>query len=284
MDDDQKKAALAAADSAVIDAEKELSHAQSELGKETDEKKKQPLQAAVDKAQVKVDEAKKAKADLAAGDVDDLVDTATRPPQLRDGSPGDKKIELPFDKFTDINEKAKLFEQVAPLLGKLKDKPEIIEQLLALGDAGSIADRVKALEQQQTEGKRTEIKTAIEDAVRAWPDFRSHWSQIQPIVVGLQAQGIAYREALQRAYFAVNPKAIEAKERLITEVQARDAQNRRGTLPPAGAGGGHTPRVENEPESSYELTDADREFASKMGIDLKLYAKHADFIGRFANI
>lgn len=275
--DEQK----AAADKKVTDATKAVSDAKAALAA-ADEAVQADAQGKVDAAEAALTEAK---ADREALDtnVDDIIDDAQRPGSLKDGTPADKPITIPKDKFDDLNEKAKLLDQFSPVLAKLKDNPELLERLMAGDDPNkSIADRLKALEDAALNDKREEIRNTITSAQKTWPDFKDRWAEIKPILAGLTASGLPYQEAVQRAYFAVNPDAIAKGERLVKLEKARGRENDRGRMAPGGGAG--APVVGADDDSGYVLSDADMEFAKATGIDPKLYGKHAEHISRFAGL
>lgn len=286
MDEAQKKAALEAADQKITEAEQALETAKADLKtaqEAGDDPKITAAEGKVTTATETVTKAKADKANLEAGDVDDLIDDATRPPKLKDGTPGDKDIKVPKDKFDDLNEKAKLFEQFSPLLSKLRDNPAIIDRLMANDDPNlSVTERLKALEERHSSEKRTEISETIKAAAKLWPDFKSRWDDIKPILAGLQAQGVPYRDAVQRSYFAVNPDAASQGKKLIEIAKGRDAENRRGKMGPGGGGG--APIVGGEPQQEYQMTDDDKDFALKAGVNPELYQKHADWIEKFKDL
>lgn len=276
---DEKKAA----DQKVADAEKALSDAQAELTA-ADDASKEAAQGKVDAATSVLTQAKADRAALESADnVDDIIDDASKPPKLKDGTAGDKPITVPKDKFDDLNEKARLFEQFGPVLSKLRDNPQMMERLMAADNPSlSVAERVKALEERATNEKREEIRNTITAAQQTWPDFKSRWEEVKPILNGLTASGVSYADAVQRAYFAVNPEAVAQGKRLVQIAQARERENDRGRMSGGGSGGG--PIVGAGETDSYKLSDADQEFAKATGIDPKLYTKHKDWIDRFSGL
>lgn len=277
--DEKKKAA----DDKVALAEKALSDAQAELTA-ADDAGKQTAQGKVDTATSALTSAKAERADLDADDnVDDIIDDANKSPNLKDGTAPNKPITVPKEKFDDLNEKAKLFEQFGPVLAKLKEHPELVDRLMAADDPNlSVADRVKALEDRALSDKRSEITETITLAQKTWPDFKSRWNEVKPILNGLTASGVPYADAVQRAYFAVNPEAVAQGKRLVQIAQARARENDRGRM--SGAGGGGGPIVGANDSDGYKLSEADQDFAKATGIDPKLYEKHKDWIDRFSGL
>lgn len=284
MDPEKKAAALQSATEAVDNAKTSLSNAKAELQKAQEAKD----EAAITKAQGDVTSAESALATAqakvtelqgsAADDADELIGDT-----LADGTDPKKKIQLPFDKFKDLNEKSQLFDQFAPLLSKLQQDPALVERLMAGDDpTKSIADRLTALEQRETAAKKAEVKDTITKALTIWPDFKEKWGDIKPLVAGMQAQGISYADAVQRAYFAINPDAVKKQERLVQVEAARQRENARGQGSMGGGAGG--PIVHEGGDDDYQMTDADREFAQKTGINPELYKKHADWIARFKDL
>lgn len=288
MDDEQKKAAREAADTKLADAKTAETAAKAELDtakKANDEAKVKAAETKVTKAGEDVAAAQAEVDALAGDDVQDIIDDANQKPPLRDGTPADKPITVAKDKFDDLNEKAKLFEQFGPVLSKLKENPDLIERLMAGDDPSKpLADRIKALESRADQDKRDEINTTIKSAAKKWPDFTKRWNDIKPILNGILASGVSYPVALQRAYFAVNPDAAKQNARLVAEEASRNSKGSRDKMD-MGGGGGHGPIIGDEPEDDqYQMNDSDREFANKAGVDPKLYQKHAGWIDRFRDL
>lgn len=285
MDPEKKAQALISAQGVVDAAKAKLSTAQAKLQAAQEAKDDAATTAAqgeVTSAQGELTAAEAAVTKL-QGSADELADELLGDDgKLADGTDPKKKIEMPFDKFQDLNEKAKLLEQFAPVLAKLQKDPKLVEKLMA-GDnpEASIADRLSALEQRETASKKAEIRDVITKAITLWPDFRAKWDEIKPLVTGMEAAGIKYADAVQRAYFAVNPDAVKKQERLVQLETAKERENARGK---GSMGGGGGPIVHNDGDEAYNLNEADLEFARKTGIDPKLYAKHAGFIEKFADL
>lgn len=284
---DPKAQALKSAKEAVDKAKTALSEAQTALQTAKDAED----EAATTAAQGKVSSATQALADAeakvtelesdAGAEADELLGSDGKP-KLADGTDPKKKIEVPKDKFDDLNEKAKLLEQFAPLLAKLKADPTLVDKLMA-GDNPdlSIQQRLDKLEAGIAAEKRNEVKSVITKAIQTWPDFKDNWEAIKPILSGLEASGIPYTEAVQRAYFAVRPDAIKENKRLVESAAAREIEKQRGK---GSMGGGSGPIEGDTSGDEYELNEQDKEFAAKTGLDPKLYSKHAEFIDRFKDL
>lgn len=285
MDPKQKEKELTSAKSAVEVAKGKISGAKAELQTATeanDEAAKTAAQGKVTSAEqelataeAKVTELQGSAEDLAAALLDD-------DDKLADGTDPKKKISISKDKFDDINEKAALLEQFGPVLAKLKADPALVEKLMKGDDPNlSIEQRMAKLEDGIALKKKTEIKDTITKAISIWPDFRDKWDQIKPLVTAMEATGISYADAVQRAYFAVDPDAMAKGQRLVTIQAAKERENNRGKGSMGGGSGGAPVFDEGD---AYELNEADLEFANKTGIDPKLYQKHAAAIEKFADL
>ena len=201
---------------------------------------------------------------------------------LADGTPARKTITIPKDKFDEQNDKSKLYDKLSPLMAKLAEKPELVDQLLNTQDE-TLESRMARLEDETKTKKRSEMKTVITDAVSTWGDFQELWPEIRTIVASLEKQGLPYRDAVQRAYFAVNPDAIKESARIVDLEAATRIQNDRAKT---GSSGGFRPVVHqsaNDDARSF-MQDSDIEFAKKMNIDPELYKKHAAFIDKFKHL
>lgn len=281
MDPAQKEAALKAAKEKADEATKALETAQAELKAAEEAKDEAKLTA----AKQKVQSAQGAK-DAADADVLELGDDAAGGADelLADGTPAKKKVQLPFDKFQDLNEKARLFEQFGPVLAKLRDNPKLLEKLMAGDDPTlTIEQRMAALEKREADAKRAEVKGVITRAIGTWgSDFKEAWDELKTMLPALEAQGIGYADAVQRAYFAVRPEAMAKGKKLVELDEARRRENDRGAGGPLGGGGPIIHSRDGGPR--YAMTEADKDFALKTGIDPALYEKHADWIDRFADL
>lgn len=201
---------------------------------------------------------------------------------LADQTPRKKTVPLEYERFQEINEKSKLFDQFAPLLSKIQQNPAVIDQL-AKNTTETIDQKVARIEAELKAQKRAELKKVILDAAVVWPDFTEKWDEMRPLVESLEKRGLSTRDAVQRVYFAVNPDAAKQEGRLI-EHKAQEAENRLGTF----SSGGSVVRTPTT-EETYPLDDADKEFISVMRgkgivLDEKLYAKHADSIKKFRDL
>lgn len=283
---------LEAANTRVTSAKSALTAAQAKVAEleKADPKDDDAIAAAkteVEDAQSELTEAEAAVlalGDGGGGSADDLLaDALGKKGKLGDGTPSDKDIRVNKEKFDDLNEKAKLLDQFAPILAKLQKDPELAKKLMAGDDPNaSIQERLKALEDREKAVKTEEVTTVITSALKTWPEFRKHWDAVKSILPGLEAQGVPYADAVQRAYFAVNPEAAVAGKKIVQIGEARRRENDRGRMSAPGGGG---PRVHaTQEEDGYQLSEADLAFARATGLDPKLYAKHAAEIARFADL
>lgn len=200
---------------------------------------------------------------------------------LSDKTSPKKEVKIRYDKFTEINEKSKLYDSFSPLLAKMKDDPEAAKKLLGIeGEKETIEKRVARLEEEIRDGQRKELKSALMEAISLWPDIKEKWNELRPIVTALEKQGISSRNAIQRAYFAIHPDAAKKEERLVQEQIAREVLNRQGAF----ASPRSYSRVVQERDEEVTLSDADIEFARAMNIDLKLYKKHSEWVKKFENL
>ena len=286
MDEETKKAELSAADGKISEAQKAEDSANEALKTAQASKDENAVKEAESKVKSAAEAVEKAKADKtvieqrhASGKgADEIIADISK---SKDSGVPTRNFSITKEKFEDLNEKAKLFDQFSPVLAKLQKDPKLIEKLMAGDDPNQSLDaRLRALEQREQSAKQAEVRTTIQKAVSTWPDFRERWEEIKPILTGLEASGISYADAVQRAYFAVNPDAAKGDKRLIE--QARNAERQRGAM--GGFGGGGGPIVHREQDGEYLMNDADKQFAQKAGVDPKLYSKHADHIKRFADL
>ena len=198
---------------------------------------------------------------------------------LKDGTPANKKVTIPKTKLDDLTADSKLFEQFKPLLSKLQDKPDIVEKVMGK-DAGESAEtRITRLEETEKSKKRDELREALTKAVDIWKDFTQHWSDVRPIMESLEKRGTPIEEAMQRAYYSINPDALEQEERLVNMNKAQEIQNKQGVT---SSGGGIGKKVVQE--STVELSAEDAEFARIAGIDPKLYQKFSKDIEKFKDL
>ena len=194
---------------------------------------------------------------------------------LADSTSKKKIVPIPYERFVELNEKAKLMDQMGPLMSRLQQNPEVLDKI-NVPSPESVEARLAHLEEEQRVKKQVETRTVVEQAVKTWgEDFTKRFKgDIQPLVAALEKQGISYADAVQRAYFAVNPEAAQKETRLVEEGEARVQQNRMGRL---SSSGGVMKPVKQE-QQNVVLSDIDRDFAQKAGIDPSLYSKHMDWM------
>ena len=199
---------------------------------------------------------------------------------LADGTPAQKKITIKKEKYDELAEKSELYEKFTPLLSKLNENPEVVEKIMGGEGKETIEERVKRIEDKDKENKRIELRNSLSRAVDVWPDFRNHWNQIQPIMASLEKQGVSISEAIQRAYYAVNPDAAAKEQRLVQEGQNQEAQNKLGINSSSAGSASKTVHQDTE----IQVSDEDREFARLAGIPLELYKKHQKHIEPFKDL
>ena len=198
---------------------------------------------------------------------------------LKDGTPANKRVTIPKDKLDNLTADSKLFEQFKPLLSKLQENPDVVEKVMGK-DAGESAEtRITRLEEADKAKKRDELRGALTKAVEVWKDFTKHWSDVRPIMESLERRGTSVEEAMQRAYYSVNPDALKQEERLVNMKGAQEIQNDQGKT---SSGGGIGKKVVQE--STVELSAEDAEFARLAGIDPKLYIKFGKDIEKFKDL
>lgn len=275
---------IKAADLRIANAKTALTSAQAELKTATeanDETKKSEAASKIESLQSELDTAEADRLTLDADDdQDDLLKDALNGDKLKDGTDKDKKIEVTKVKFDELNEQAKLFGQFAPILAKLQKDPALAKKLMEGDDpAQSLQDRLTALEDRDKADKRTEVTRVIQLAMKTFPDFKQHWESVKALLPGLEKAGVSYADSIERAYFAVNPKAASEGKR----ISARERENERGSMRSPG-GGGPVHHRNQEDEGAYAMNEADEEFARATGVDPKLYAKHAEHIKKFADL
>src|SRR3990167_11147485 len=155
---------------------------------------------------------------------------------LTDGTPRDKEIRVKKTKYDEQAEKAKLYDSFSPLLSRLNKNPEVLDRLLE-DKKETLEQRVHRLEDEKKVVKQAETKNVITQAVKTWSDFREKWDDIRPIVTSLENRGISYAEAVQRAYFAVSPEAVQDEARLVSMRQAETVRNKFGKTKCSGTKG-----------------------------------------------
>lgn len=130
---------------------------------------------------------------------------------------GEKRILVDKDRFNDRNDKAKLYETFAPLIDKIKDKPELVEELLEIKKKGSLEERVLQMEEERKTEKRRELTVAVTDALSKWQGFEKDWPEIQDQVENLFKRGLPFKEAIRRSYLALHPEEAENEAKRIAQ-------------------------------------------------------------------
>lgn len=149
----------------------------------------------------------------------------------------DKRILVDKDRFNDRNDKAKLYETFAPLIDKIKDKPDLVAELLETKEKGSLESRFNQMEQEMKETKRRELREAVSDALNRWPGFDKDWSEIREDVDKWTKKGLNVKDAISRVYIAFRPElAVKEAERI-----AKENFNASGAFIPSR--GGRSPQV-----------------------------------------
>lgn len=199
---------------------------------------------------------------------------------LSDGTSTDKKVTVNYKKFQELNESKKLLDQFSPLLAKLQNKPEVVEELLNAKSGETVEERVIRLEKELTAQKRKESETVLREYIKAYPNFRESWTSMKPIISSLEKQGLDYREAVRRAYLAINPEAMEAERKRLQNESNNEVNKRLGTTSSSSSA---SKRVYDDSDD-LDISDSDLQFAKAAGIDPKLYKKHAAHIARFKDL
>jgi len=169
---------------------------------------------------------------------------------LHDGTKKDKEVTLDFERFSTLNEKAKqtdeLKTQVEELTARLQG------QGLSKDDIAKIVDeRISPVTAPLKAQKDRETRQVLADAIQNLPDFKAKWSEIRPLVAGLESSGLPYKEAVKRAYIAINPQhAIK-----VAELEAANADSSRG----------YTSTTVQGKERSSNLTPEQQEEARRRG-------------------
>ena len=213
----------------------------------------------------------KVKEDLenSSEDIDKAVDE-----MLADGTPKDKTFTIKKEKYDELSEKSKLYDSFSPLLSRLNKKPELVDKLLENQEGESIEQRLDRLENERRTQKATETRAVLQEATRVWPDLPKQWTAMRPLVEGLEKQGIPYKNAVQQAYFAVNPDAVKQEEKLIAFRQATEIQNSQGMF---SSSSGSAKIVHNE-VGKYDIPQEDIEFGKRIGVSAEMYQKHWKYI------
>lgn len=195
---------------------------------------------------------------------------------LKDGTPADKDIRVKKSKYDELVQKAEMFEASAPLLGKLSQKPEVVKEVMQ-GEQ-NVEDRLAQLEEQSKAKERAELKQVVTSAIQLWPDFRAKWAEIQPLFRSLEKSGLSKADALQRAYFAVNPEAVKSESRLI----AQKTENLSGVN--FSAGGVGAKKVAQENFDDVQIPQEDIDFAREAGIPLDVYKRNYQYVDKFKDL
>lgn len=209
--------------------------------------------------------------DLKNEDLDAVIDEI-----LADGTPKDKDFKIKKEKYDELNEKSKLYDSFAPLLSRLNKNPELVDKILGNQEGETIENRLARLEDEKRTQRTVETRSVLKEAQRVWPDVLSRWSEMRAIVDGLEKQGVPYKNAVQRAYFAINPEAAKQEEKLVSYEQAVTARNQLGVF---SSSSGATKVVRND-TSKYDVPPEDIEFGKKIGVSPELYQRHWDYIKR----
>ena len=129
----------------------------------------------------------------------------------------EKRILVDKDRFNDRNDKAKLYEAFAPLIDKIKDKPDLVEELLEIKKKGSLEERVAQMEEERNEEKRRDFKTAITDALSKWENFEKDWPELEDQTKMLIKRGLSAKEAIRRSYLSFHPEEAENEAKRIAQ-------------------------------------------------------------------
>ena len=168
------------------------------------------------------------------------------------------KILVDKERFNEINEQSKLYKTFAPVIDKVKDRPDVISKLLETEEKGSLEERVRKMEEDSKEKKRLEIQGAVTEAVKTWPGFEKEWSQMRKQVDYLyEQQGLPYAEAIRRSYIALHPEeAGKEADRL-----ARLNLNNAGSF---GSSGGRAPNFSKPEPDAPQLNERERKVAQDL--------------------
>lgn len=194
---------------------------------------------------------------------------------LHDGTPKDKDIRISKKKFDELNEKSKLYEASAPALALLQKDSDALKKLTKDEEGEELSpleQRIAAIEESQKAEKRKVMTDAVNRAIETWPDFTDKWNEVKPIADSLEKQGLSYAEALQRAYFAINPDAAQENKKLLAEYQLRQHENNAGKV----SGGASVSK--RDFDATIELSPDDKQMAQSLGMSEDMYRKHWDYI------
>ena len=146
------------------------------------------------------------------------------------------RILVDKSRFNDRNDKAKLYEIFAPIIDKVKDNPELVENILKTKEKGSLEDRVAQMEEDRKSEKRKEANQAVIDALKRWPTLKQDWPEMKEQVDTL-AKKLSFAEAIRRSYIALHPEeALKESERITRE--------NANALGEHQSGSGHSPHID----------------------------------------
>ena len=169
----------------------------------------------------------------------------------------DRRILVDKDRFNEINDQSKLYKTFAPVIEKIKDKPELVEKLLEIKEKGSLEDRVAQMEGDRKAEKRRELTEAVKEALSKWKGFADEWSEIQDQVDMLSRRGVPVRDAIRRSYIALHPEAAEEEARVMAEEHVKAT----GQFQP---GGSRAPNVVLNKKEEISLTENQRKVAQDL--------------------
>lgn len=119
---------------------------------------------------------------------------------LSDGTSRNKKISVDYEKFQEMNTKAKKLD-------------ELQKRHTNLGT--NVEERITKLEADKNKEREKITSTVLKKAIDQWGTrFREKWSVIKPRIVALEANGVPYDEAVETAYFSIDPEAAKSGERI----------------------------------------------------------------------
>ena len=169
----------------------------------------------------------------------------------------DKRILVDKDRFNEINDQSKLYKTFAPVIEKIKDKPELVEKLLEIKEKGSLEDRVAQMEGDRKAEKRRELTEAVKEALSKWKGFADEWSEIQDQVDMLSRRGVPVRDAIRRSYIALHPEAAEEEARVMAEENVKGM----GQFQP---GGSRAPNVVLNKKEEFSLNERQSKVAQDL--------------------
>lgn len=177
---------------------------------------------------------------------------------LKDGTPSDKEITVSKKAYDERNEKAKVYDTFAPVLDKIKDKPELIDELLDTKKKGDLETRIARMEEAEKEKKRNEMRSALTEALSKWPNFGNDWREISEDVERLMKKGHSARDAMSRSYIALHPEEAQAEA-------VRMARENASMLGKQNISSSYSPKIKVQPENEVQLTPGERQVAKSLG-------------------